>query len=127
MTKTERNAFRKALEAGKSQLGSENGIREALAIETSSDELDRTQDANDRDYAMSQLERNFNRLRETRAALRRLDADTFGICAGCEENIHPKRLAAVPWTSFCIECQEAFDCEEQTPRAGIGESLILAA
>ena len=75
-----------------------NGNREALAIETSPDELDRIQNANDRDYAMGNLERTSSRLGEVRAALRRIAAGTFGICDGCEENINLKRLAAVPWT-----------------------------
>ena len=52
--------------------------------------------ASDRDYAMSNLERNSNRLREVRTALRRIDAGTFGICVDCERNINPARLAAGP-------------------------------
>ena len=27
----------------------------------------------------------------------------------CDEDIHPKRLAAVPWAAYCIQCQEAVD------------------
>ena len=44
-----------------------------------------------------------------RAALRRIDEGTFGVCLHCEEDITPKRLAAVPWTAFCIQCQEIAD------------------
>ena len=83
--------------------------------------MDRTQDASDRDYAMSSLERNSDRLREVRAALRRIEAGTFGICMGCEEEINPKRLAAIPWAPFCIVCQEAADQEQAEP------ALVLAA
>jgi len=92
-----------------------------LAIGSSSDELDRTQDASDRDYAMSSLERNSDRLREVRSALGRIAAGTFGICSNCEENINPKRLTAIPWASFCIVCQEAADLEQAEP------VLVLAA
>jgi DnaK suppressor protein len=116
MTKTELNAFRRALEKRQTELGNGNRNREALAIETSPDELDRIQHATEREYAMSNLERNSNRLREVRTALRRIDAGTFGICFGCEEHINPKRLAAVPWASSCIVCQEAADRERRTPR-----------
>src|SRR6185503_4585112 len=115
MTKTELNAFRRVLNRRELELGSSNGIREGLAIGSSSDELDRTQDASDRDYAMSNLERNSDRLREVRSALRRVESGTFGICAGCEENINPKRLAAIPWAPFCIACQEAADRELAEP------------
>jgi DnaK suppressor protein len=112
MTKTEMNSFRRVLNHRQLELGSSNSIREGLAIGTSSDELDRTQDASDRDYAMSSLERNSDRLREVRSALGRMESGTFGICAGCEENINPKRLAAIPWAPFCIICQEAVDREQ---------------
>ena len=121
MTKTELNTFRRVLNHRELELGSNNGIREGLAIGSSSDELDRTQDASDRDYAMSNLERNSDRLREVRSALRRVESGTFGICAGCEENINPKRLAAIPWAPFCIACQEAADRELAEPE------LVLAA
>ena len=104
------------------ELGNSNGIREGLAIGTSSDELDRTQDASDRDYAMSSLERNSDRLREVRSALRRIESGTFGICGGCDENINPKRLSAIPWAPFCIVCQEAADREQADQ-----PSLVMAA
>jgi DnaK suppressor protein len=126
MTKTELNGFRRILENKQIEVGTGGTNREALAIETSPDELDRIQNANDRDYAMSNLERNSSRLSEVRNALRRIDAGTFGICAGCEEDISPKRLVAVPWTSFCIACQEAADREDKASPDEI-ESLNLAA
>lgn len=84
-------------------------------IERTSDELDRVQNANDRDYSMGNLERNSSRLRQVRVALGRLDAVTFGVCLGCGETINLRRLAAVPWTSFCIACQELADRGAQEP------------
>jgi DnaK suppressor protein len=127
MTKTDLSAFQRALENRQTELGYGNRNREALAIETSPDELDRIQHASDRDYAMSNLERNSNRLREVRTALRRIDAGTFGICIDCEGNINPARLAAVPWASSCIVCQEAADRGQKTRRSEVGTSLVMAA
>ena len=101
--------------------------REALAIETSPDELDRIQHASDRDYAMSDLERASTPLREVQSALRRVEAGLFGVCAGCKEDINPKRLAAVPWAPLCIVCQEAGELVQTTPRSGIGTVLEMAA
>ena len=126
MTKIERNGFRRLLEDKLTEVRSSNGNREALAIETTSDELDRVQNANDRDYAMGKLERNSSRLGEVRAALRRMAAGTFGICAGCEANINLKRLAAVPWTSCCIVCQESADRGQDTLQTEI-ETPRMAA
>jgi len=127
MTRTELNIFRKVLTRRQTELGNDNSMREPLAIATSSDELDRTQDASDRDYAMSHLERNSDRLREVQSALRRVAAGTFGVCDGCEENISPKRLAAIPWAPFCIVCQEAADREQKSPTTETDPSFVLAA
>jgi DnaK suppressor protein len=127
MTKTALKQFRTILENTQAELGPGNRNREGLAIESSPDELDRIQHASDRDWAMSNLERNSNRLREVRAALCRIDAGTFGVCVGCEEDINQKRLAAVPWASFCIVCQESADREQKTHRYEIGPQLATAA
>jgi DnaK suppressor protein len=126
MTKTELNAFRKVLENSQTELGNGNRNREALAIETSPDDLDRIQHASERDDAMNNLERNFTRLVEVRTALRRIDAGTFGICAGCEENINPRRLAAVPCAPFCIVCQGIADREQKAAWNDSGTSLGMA-
>jgi len=127
MTKIELSAFRRALDNTRSELENGNRNREALAIETSADELDRIQHASARDYAMSSLERNSSRLREVRMALSRIDAGTFGICSACEENINPKRLAAIPWASACTACQEAADRERNTIAGEMEPSLSIAA
>ena len=126
MTKSELSVFRRVLENRQSELGSTRKNREALAIETSPDELDRIQHASERDMAIGNLERDSSRLLEVRAALRRIESRTFGVCIHCEENISPKRLAAVPWTSFCIACQEASD-REKTPWNELETSLVMAA
>ena len=126
MTKTELNAFRSVLQSKQTEVAADTGNREALAIETSPDELDRVQNANDRDYAMSSLARKSSRLNEVRNALRRVEAGIFGICTACGDDISPKRLTAVPWTSFCIACQEAADRQPKTPQDDTDSSLMAA-
>ena len=39
-------------------------------------------------------------------ALERIGGDEYGICQNCEKGINPKRLDAVPWARYCLECQE---------------------
>ncbi len=39
-------------------------------------------------------------------ALRRLEHGEFGVCQNCQKEISGKRLGAVPWTPYCIDCQE---------------------
>jgi DnaK suppressor protein len=126
MTKTELSAFRKVLENRQTELGHGSGNREALAIDTSPDDLDRIQHASERDLAVRILEGNSSRLREVQAALRRMDTGTFGVCIDCEENINVKRLAAIPWAGYCIVCQEAADREQETSWSETETSLVAA-
>ena len=39
-------------------------------------------------------------------ALLRVEDDEYGVCQNCEKDINPKRLAAIPWTRYCLNCQE---------------------
>lgn len=39
-------------------------------------------------------------------ALVRVENESYGVCTNCGNTIGDKRLAAVPWTAFCIDCQE---------------------
>lgn len=45
-------------------------------------------------------------LEEIRAALGRMDADTFGTCIGCGEEIPAARLEALPTATHCVGCAE---------------------
>ena len=45
------------------------------------------------------------------AALKRIDAGTYGTCSNCGEPIGAERLEAVPWTTQCIDCKRK---EERT-------------
>jgi len=111
MTKIELKKFKTTLAARESELEGLIRNREAAAIETSADALDQIQHAVERELALGTLARESSGLRETRAALRRVDDGSFGICMDCEEKINLKRLAAVPWAARCIACQERADRE----------------
>src|SRR5690348_6942640 len=39
-------------------------------------------------------------------ALMRIREGTFGLCIQCQQELQQKRLEAVPWTRYCISCQE---------------------
>ena len=127
MTKSEQKAFRTNLERIQSELINGNKTREILVAETSPDDLDRIQNAAARDESMRSFERNSNRLIELKLAIQRIDQGTYGVCAECEEDINPKRLAAVPWASHCIVCQEAADREEQADLHEIDSDFVMAA
>jgi DnaK suppressor protein len=107
MKKNELEGFRRTLKTGQAGSSAGSRHREALAVETSPDDLGRIQHAQERDFAIGALDREFLRLREIRAALERIDSGAFGICLNFEEDIGAKRLAVVPWTALCIVCREA--------------------
>jgi DnaK suppressor protein len=126
MTKTKLNEFRNVLEQKQTELGSGSRSRDVLAIESSSDEMDRIQRASERESAIDKLERSSRRMGEVREALRRLDEGSFGICAGCERQIDPRRLAAVPWASSCVACQEAEERELKSSASEADTSFAMA-
>src|SRR5216683_5064202 len=109
MTETELNRFRADLTARVAELGLFTRNRDGIMVERSADQLDEIQAASQRALAVCNLDREFNQLRDARAALSRIQEGSFGTCQQCDEDIHPKRLAAVPWATFCIRCQEAVD------------------
>jgi DnaK suppressor protein len=127
MTKKDLNVFRRILEGRETELAGRNYSRGALAIQRSSDELDRIQESQERELALGDLDRNSVFMREVRDALSRLDAGTFGICVECQANINPKRLAAVPWALTGIVCQEAADRQQKTPWQENELPLLVAA
>jgi DnaK suppressor protein len=43
------------------------------------------------------------------SALSRIRDGTFGDCEHCGQEIGGKRLAAIPWTRYCITCQELLE------------------
>jgi DnaK suppressor protein len=55
-------------------------------------------------FSLSDAERNLLMLIEE--AFTRVKNGTYGICTNCGNAIGEKRLQAVPWTPFCIDCQE---------------------
>jgi DnaK suppressor protein len=89
--------------------------------------MDEIQYASERDLAMRNVDRESSLLRDVKAALRRIHDGSFGTCIECESEISPKRLAAVPWASRCIQCQEAADRDQQERTESPGESLGNAA
>ena len=42
-------------------------------------------------------------------ALMRIDDKEYGSCQNCEKDINPKRLAAIPWARYCLDCQELLE------------------
>lgn len=55
-------------------------------------------------FSLSDAERNM--LMQIEEAFERIKEGTFAVCANCGNTIGEKRLQAIPWTPFCIDCAE---------------------
>ncbi|MEM8964001.1 MAG: TraR/DksA family transcriptional regulator [Acidobacteriota bacterium] len=74
--------------------------------ESFDDSIDRANNAFSRElnFSLSDAERETILLIDE--ALDRMTRNQFGICIACGTRIQRQRLEAVPWTRYCIECQE---------------------
>ena len=127
MTKSELNKYKNVLEEKQAELVRMLRNRDGIVIEKSADALDEVQYATERELAIRSLDRDSNLLRNVRGALGRIKEGSFGVCPRCEEEISPKRLAAVPWTTFCIQCQEIADRSQGDSADQLDELLVNAA
>jgi DnaK suppressor protein len=126
MTKSELNKYRNVLEDKQADLVRMMRNRDGIVIEKSADALDEVQYATERELAIRSLDRDSNLLREVRAALGRIEKGGFGVCLYCEEDISPKRMAAVPFTAYCIVCQELADRGKHEGAENLDELLTPA-
>jgi DnaK suppressor protein len=119
--------FQEILERKEVELVRVSGTRDDIVIEKSADQMDEIQFTSERDLAIRNVDRESTLLRDVKAALLRIHDGSFGTCIDCEWAISPKRLAAVPWASRCIACQEAADRNWQERTDSVRETLVLAA
>jgi len=127
MTQTELNKYKAMLEDKQAELSAGLRNREDIAIEKTPDAIDEVQLAGERELAIRNLDRESNLLRNVRSALGRVADGSYGICMHCEEDIKIKRLDAVPWTKYCIKCQEAADRHEFETETHDGVELLANA
>jgi DnaK suppressor protein len=127
MTKTELNKFKEILETKQAELVQVLRNRDGITIEKSPDALDEVQNAAERELAIRNLDRESNLLRNVRGALVRMADGTFGVCMHCEEDISIKRLNAVPWAAYCIQCQEIADRSQEEGTEALDDILVHAA
>jgi DnaK suppressor protein len=113
MTQDEMKTFQLMLRAKGAETTRALRNREGIIIEKAADELDEIAIAFERDIVVQKLDRESRLLRQILRALSRIENGTFGTCLHCDEEISRKRLAAVPWTPFCLACQEAADRGDQ--------------
>jgi DnaK suppressor protein len=106
LTPAETREFTSLLRTMESELTCFLCHNDEIVTERASDKLDEVE--LERELFVN-LARESTILRQIRGALSRIADGTFGVCLRCEEDISPKRMAAVPWAGYCIKCQEKID------------------
>ena len=77
--------------------------------ETAQDIADRASSSYTKEFLFSQSNNDRQLLAMVETALQRIRERVFGECVNCGNEINAKRLEAVPWTRYCIECQEKLE------------------
>src|SRR5207302_10012232 len=113
MDKKKLESFKKRLETRQQEL--RRTVNRTQADGRSADE-DTAQDIADRaassytkEFLFSQSNNERMLLQMVETALQRIREGEFGECVGCGNEINAKRLEAVPWTRYCIACQEKLE------------------
>lgn len=81
--------------------------------ETFPDPTDRAAMESDRNFLLRIRDRERRLILKIKAALEKIDENTFGICEACGEEISEKRLKARPVTTLCIDCKTREEAEEK--------------
>jgi DnaK suppressor protein len=113
--KTKFDQYHKALEAKSEELRRSMSAQKVAQVvsrlDVPSDEGDLSQQSHEEWIFLNRNTLDLKLLREVQAALRRVQQGTYGVCAACDEPISAKRLEAVPWAKFCVQCQERIGAE----------------
>ena len=64
-------------------------------------------------------------LENIKAAIKRINDGNYGVCEGCQNDISPDRLQAIPHTLHCIECQRVAEDADLNPSDITDWSLVL--
>jgi DnaK suppressor protein len=83
----------------------------SLDVDSAQDPADQCVSSISKESLFQQSSQRRTSLRLIEAALRRMDEGAFGECVGCGGEIPIRRLHALPWTQFCLRCQEAIEQE----------------
>lgn len=89
--------------------------RETQELDTDSaqDSADQSVLSISKELLFEQISQQRTILRLVEGALGRISDGSFGVCASCGDDISVRRLEALPWTQYCLRCQEALEGEEQ--------------
>lgn len=110
MTKKEMEKYRRLLEDKKSSLSAEiaktRSAEEETTEESTQDIADKAVSSYTREFLYSLTDGERGTLLHIDDALGRIEDGSYGFCLNCNTAMTEKRLNAVPWAPYCLDCQE---------------------
>ena len=117
MNKKEREEFRKKLLDKKEtilrKLNELTNESKEMETNVAQDVVDKAETSYTKEFLLSLSDGDREQLLLIDDAIRRLDRDEFGVCQLCHQEIGRKRIEAIPWTPYCINCQEKAEEESR--------------
>ena len=74
--------------------------------DTTVDMADKAANSYTKEFLFGQTHNDRSLLNLVDQALNRIKDGSYGECNSCHQELQQKRLEAVPWTRYCITCQE---------------------
>ena len=110
MSKKELEKYRRLLDDKKASLSQEiaktRSAEEETTEESTQDIADKAVSSYTREFLYSLTDGERGTLLQIDEALVRVDEGSFGFCTNCGQPMAEKRLTAVPWAPYCVDCQE---------------------
>jgi DnaK suppressor protein len=115
LKKKEMDVYKKKLVARRSEIVRKLSEfrNESKEVETdiAQDVADKAESSYTKEFLLSLSDAEREQLFQIDAALKRIERKEFGSCQMCQKEINKKRINALPWTPYCIECQEKSESE----------------
>lgn len=110
MNKKEKQVYKKKLLEKKEEiirkLSTVYSESKEVEAEIAQDVADKAESSYTKEFLLSLTDAEQQMLFLIDQALKRIAKCEYGICQMCQQEIGRKRLDAVPWTPYCINCQE---------------------
>jgi len=110
VTKKESEKYRRALVEKKEEISQEmlknKDAAQENAEEITQDIADKASSSYTKEFLFSLSDGERVLLQQIDQSLSRIEEGTYGLCTHCGNPIPEKRLEAVPWTPYCVECME---------------------
>jgi DnaK suppressor protein len=110
VTKKESEKYRRALVEKKDAISREmlknKDAGEENAEENTQDIADKASSSYTKEFLFSLSDGERLLLQLIDQALVRIEEGTYGLCTHCGNPLPEKRLDAVPWTPYCVDCME---------------------